>query len=97
MAQPRDRFSSRIGPTDATPLSIKDLPPPNTKRWVIRRKAQVVVGIRGGLITLEEACKRYALSIEELLSWQHLVDNYGLQGLRATKIQNYRQSSRRTD
>jgi hypothetical protein len=75
-------------------MSINDLPPPDTKRWVIRRKAEVVAGIRAGLITIEEACDRYTLSIEELLSWQRLIDNHGMRGLRTTKIQDYRASSR---
>ena len=30
-----------IGPL-GEPLSIADLPPPETKRWVVRRKAEVV-------------------------------------------------------
>lgn len=75
------------------PRSIDDLPPPNTKRWVIRRKAEVVAGVRSGLISLEEACARYTLSIEEFLSWQRLIDSHGMRGLRATRIQDYRSQS----
>jgi hypothetical protein len=67
-----------------------DLPPPNTKRWVIRRKAEVVSGVRNGVISLEEACRRYKLSIEEFLSWQRLIERHGLAGLRATRLQDYR-------
>lgn len=67
-----------------------DLPPPNTKRWVMRRKAEVVAGVRSGLISLEEACERYTLSVEEFLSWQRLIDKHGLRGLRATRLQEYR-------
>ena len=67
-----------------------ELPPPNTKRWVIRRKAQVVNGVRTGLISLDEACRRYTLSVEEFLSWQRLIDKHGLRGLRATRLQDYR-------
>jgi len=78
-----------IGP-DGTAMTVDDLPPPNTKRWVIRRKAQVVAGVRGGLISLEEACRRYKLSVEEFLSWQRLIDRHGLQGLRVTRTQKYR-------
>ncbi|MDH5749749.1 MAG: DUF1153 domain-containing protein, partial [Rhodospirillales bacterium] len=37
------------------PICRDDLPPPDTTRWVIRRKAAVVAGVRAGLITLEEA------------------------------------------
>ena len=78
-----------IGPTGA-PLTLKDLPPPNTGRWVIRRKAEVVAAVRGGLLSLEEACKRYTLTTEEFLSWQFSIDQHGLAGLRTTRIQQYR-------
>ncbi|RMD87205.1 MAG: DUF1153 domain-containing protein [Alphaproteobacteria bacterium] len=81
-----------IGPT-GEPLTVDDLPPPNTKRWVIRRKAEVVAAVRGGLITLEEACKRYSLSVEEFLSWQRAIDRNGLPGLRVTRVQQYRENS----
>lgn len=71
-------------------MTLDDLPPPNTKRWVIRRKAEVVAGVRLGLISLEEACRRYSLSLDEFLSWQRLIDRHGLRGLRATRVQEYR-------
>ncbi|MEM7169519.1 MAG: DUF1153 domain-containing protein [Pseudomonadota bacterium] len=78
-----------IGPA-GKPLSINDLPPPDTKRWVIRRKAEVVTAVRSGLLTLEEACERYHLSVEEFLSWQALIDKHGMRGLRTTRLQQYR-------
>ena len=34
---------------------LDKLPPPETKRWVMRRKAQVVAAVRSGLLTFEEA------------------------------------------
>jgi hypothetical protein len=74
--------------------SLDSLPPPDTKRWVIRRKAEVVAAVRAGLISLEEACRRYTLSIEEFLSWQRLVDSHGLPGLRVTRLQDYREQDR---
>ncbi len=58
---------------------------------VIRRKAEVVAAVRGGLISLEEACKRYTLTVDEFLSWQASIDRHGLPGLRTTRIQHYRQ------
>ena len=72
------------------PMTEQDLPPPNTKRWVMRRKAEVVAGVRCGLISLDEACRRYTLSVEEFLSWQRLIDSHGVRGLRATRLQDYR-------
>jgi hypothetical protein len=76
-------------------MTLEDLPSPNTKRWVIRRKAQVVVAVRSGIISLNEACRRYNLSIEEFLSWQRMIDRHGIGGLRATRIQQYREASER--
>jgi hypothetical protein len=78
-----------IGPTGA-PLTVGDLPPPNTQRWVIRRKAEVVAAVRGGLLTLDDACERYRLTSEEFLAWQKSIDRHGMQGLRTTRIQQYR-------
>lgn len=71
-------------------LTLEDLPPPDTKRWVIRRKAEVVAGVRAGLLSLEDACRRYQLSAEEFQSWERLIDKHGLRGLRATRVQQYR-------
>jgi hypothetical protein len=71
---------------------IEDLPPPGIKRWVIRRKAEVVAAVRSGVISLEEACQRYTLSVEEFLSWQRSIDRHGLRGLRTTRLQDYRAS-----
>jgi hypothetical protein len=78
-----------IGPTGA-PLTLSDLPPPETQRWVIRRKAEVVAAVRGGLLSLDEACDRYKLTNEEFLNWQQSIDKHGLAGLRTTRLQQYR-------
>ena len=78
-----------IGP-EGTPLTLADLPKPDTVRWVIRRKAEVVAAVRGGLLTLEDACARYGLSGEEFLSWQRSIESHGIPGLRTTRIQQYR-------
>ena len=78
-----------IGPTGA-PLTLADLPPPNTQRWVIRRKAEVVAAVHGGLLTLDDACTRYRLTNEEFLGWQKSIEQHGLAGLRTTRIQQYR-------
>jgi len=78
-----------IGPL-GEPLTLKTLPPPDTKRWVARRKAEVVAAVSGGLLTLDEGCERYGLTIEEYSSWERAVDRSGMQGLRSTRIQHYR-------
>jgi hypothetical protein len=78
-----------MGP-DGSPLTLADLPKPSTTRWVIRRKAEVVAAVRGGLLSLEDACQRYTLTVEEFLGWQTAIDQHGLAGLRTTRIQDYR-------
>ncbi len=78
-----------IGP-NGEPLTLADLPSNGNGRWVIRRKAEVLYAVRGGLLTVDDACKRYNLTLEEFLSWQKSVDRYGMAGLRTTRIQNYR-------
>ena len=67
-----------------------DLPPPDTKRWVTRRKAIIVNAVRSGVISLEEVCRRYELSVEEFLAWQRAIDTHGVPGLRVTRLQIYR-------
>lgn len=71
-------------------LLMQNLPPPNTKRWVVRRKAAVVAAVRSGGLTIHEACRVYQLSKEELLSWDRAFELHGLAGLRTTRIQQYR-------
>jgi hypothetical protein len=83
-----------IGP-EGSRLTMIDLPAPGTKRWVARRKAEVVAAVRGGLISLEEVCNRYELTVDELHSWQESFDQNGLRGLRTTRIQRYRSGHRR--
>lgn len=67
-----------------------ELPPPDTKRWVVRRKALVVAAVRSGALSIQEACRRYKLSLEEFLAWQQAIDRHGVPGLRVTRIQIYR-------
>ena len=57
-----------------------DLPPPDTTRWVTRRKAVIVNAVRIGVISLEEVCRRYELSIEEFLAWERAIDAHGVPG-----------------
>ena len=72
----------------ATPAqSTDDLPPANTRRWVVRRKAAVVAAVRAVRITMQEALDRYQLTEEEFLSWQRAFEAHGLPGLRATRVQ----------
>jgi Protein of unknown function (DUF1153) len=78
-----------IGPL-GEPLTLDSLPPPSTSRWVVRRKAEVVAAVNGGLLTVDEACDRYSLTLEEFAGWQRAVDRSGMPGLRVTRIQHYK-------
>src|SRR5215208_4951607 len=86
----------RVLAPDGTVLTLANLPLPDAQRWVASRKAIVVAAVRGGLLSMSDACARYRLTTEEFLNWQTQVDRNGLQGLRTTRIQEYRGSSRRT-
>jgi hypothetical protein len=72
-----------IGPLGEK-LTLADLPPPSTRRWVVRRKAEVVAAVQGGLLTVDEACQRYALSLDEFVEWQRAIAQVGMRGLRTT-------------
>ena len=75
------KYSSHVIGPDGDVLTMENLPPPNLKRWVARRKAEVIAAINGGLLTMPQACTRYALSVEELLEWQRHYEAEGLEGL----------------
>ena len=85
-------FANTDVPVDAT-VAVLDLPAPATKRWVVRRKAIVVAAVRNGSLSLQEACRRYKLSVEEFLAWQRAIDRHGVPGLRVTRLQVYRETA----
>lgn len=86
-------FSKSVVGPDGLPMTLADLPPMGTTRWVARRKAQVVAAVRGGLLSLEQASERYALTAEEFMSWRNAVDRFGLAGLRATHARDHAHAS----
>ena len=67
-------------------VTLDDLPPPETNHWLPRHKAQVLGAIETGLLTVDEAFRRYRLSIEEFGGWQRNARRFGVRGLRATKL-----------
>jgi hypothetical protein len=93
ISRPAGKESKRpayiIGPNGDV-VTVADLPSPKATRWVIRRKAEVVLAVHAGLISREEACRRYRLTAEEFLSWQTAIQRHGLRGLRTTQLQQYR-------
>ena len=72
-------------------MTQADLPQPDTRRWVASRKAAVVAGVNSGLISRNDAKKRWGLSDEELSEWVQAVESYGVRALKATTVQKYRQ------
>ena len=85
-----------IGPLGET-LTLDALPPADTVRWTVRRKAEVVAAVAGALLSVAEACSRYRLTPEELDSWRRHVERSGLPGLRVTRLQYYRARYRMLD
>ncbi len=75
--------------------TLSDLPAPSITRWHFQHKALVVTAVRTGLISVAEACARYRITIEEFISWKRLLDEHGLRGLRATRLQEYRHAASR--
>ena len=69
---------------------LAGLPPAETQRWSCRRKTAVVVAIRAGVLSPQEACERYMLALEELAAWEAALDQNGVPGLRVTRLQMYR-------
>jgi hypothetical protein len=76
-------YVSEVLGIEGAPLTVADLPPKNLKRWVARRKAEVVAAVEGGLLSEFEACARYNISREEFCGWQNAFDREGVPGLRA--------------
>jgi len=57
-----------VGP-DGKQITLAHLPPRDLKDWGPSHKAIVVAAVRHGLITVDEACRRYNLSTEGYLCW----------------------------
>jgi Protein of unknown function (DUF1153) len=90
----RSKDHTAMGPM-GEPLTLDSLPPPNTSRWVARRKAQVVGAVQAGLLTVDEACKLYKLSVEEFVAWQRALYRFGVRGLQITHSQLLRMADDR--
>jgi hypothetical protein len=76
------------------PPAKTGLPPTTTKRWVVRRKAEVVAAVADGRLTVDEACALYSLTVDELECWRTYVERHGVEALRATRLQHYRRRMR---
>jgi hypothetical protein len=91
MSNPELRGPVQAFGLDGRPLDLMNLPNSQTVRWVMRRKMEVLTAVRSGLLNIDEACMRYGISMEELLSWKSAIDQFGPAGLHASRLR--RQSS----
>ncbi|MGQ3263367.1 DUF1153 domain-containing protein [Phenylobacterium sp.] len=94
MSQPGDILRAVVGPL-GYPITRDTLPPPDTVRWNARRKAELLLAIRADLISLREVVSLYQLSAEEIAGWLALFERHGLDGLKTTRAQTYRQGRAR--
>jgi hypothetical protein len=76
----RPRHLVVVGP-EGFLLTLQMLPPHGTRRWVARRKAEIVAAVRGGLLEIDEACASYGLSREEFCAWEAAMVEFGMRGL----------------
>lgn len=76
---------------DGSVITLADLPPRETRRWVASRKAAVVRGVLYGLISEENALKNYGISTDEFQEWVRAVSLHGEAALKTTSLQKYRQ------
>jgi hypothetical protein len=84
-AATHDSINSAPAPHEgggAEVVPLENLPPAGTRYWVPRHKAAVVAAVRAGVLSLEDARRRYLLSEEEFESWCDTLDRYGVVGLR---------------
>ncbi len=67
-----------------------NLPPIDTTRWVASRKAAVVAAVKAEVIDAAEVEQRYGVGEEELQQWIKSLEQHGVGGLRATRLQVYK-------
>lgn len=71
---------------DGSVITLADLPPRNTRRWVASRKAAVVRGVMYGLISEENVQKNYGISSDEFQEWVRAVSLHGEGALKGNII-----------
>lgn len=76
---------------DGRVLTRADLPPSNTRRWVASRKAAVVMAVASGLMERQNVLELYSLSEEEFCEWEQAIRVHGMDALKTTSLQRYRQ------
>jgi hypothetical protein len=69
-----------------------NLPKAGERTWGFRKKAAVIMAIRAGQLTREEAFERYSLSVEELALWEAAFDQGGPHAISSKAIARARLS-----
>lgn len=82
------KVNSVIGPVGER-LTLADLPAADTVRWTVRRKAEVVAAVEGGMLPAADAFALYNISAAEYALWIKSAAKAGLMGLRVTRLQHY--------
>jgi hypothetical protein len=67
-------------------LTHRELPPTFRLRWTARRKAEVVIAVETGILSLNEACARYLISPEEFFTWKNDYARQGMESLRCNAL-----------
>ena len=62
-------------------------------RWTAQRKVALVIEVRTGKLTIEEAHAQYGVTADEIASWAHAFDVNGLEGLKVTKAAQKRKAN----
>jgi hypothetical protein len=84
--------SNSAAPDDHEGDPLNQVPqlPSAGQRWTARWKAAVIKAVRGHWVPIEEACRLYNISVDELLAWERDIDRNGVPVLRSTRYQIYR-------
>lgn len=61
-----------------------------TERWTASRKAALLSSIHASTISAAEAMERYAITPEEMASWEERERRFGQAALRITTLQEFR-------
>lgn len=88
-----EQLSPKVRPGGPGSLRV-DLPSAAASHWTAQMKADVVMALQQGKITVSEACERYRLSSEELIGWQQALNDQGLAGLSARMVADRRRAAR---
>ncbi|KAB2955591.1 MAG: DUF1153 domain-containing protein [Thermoanaerobaculia bacterium] len=65
------------------------------RAWRLPAVLLAGLAVAEGRLSLDDACSRYALTVDEFVGWQTFIERHGLEGLRTTRLQHYRMRSER--